>query len=373
VLVVCAAVLLALAGCSALGTSGPPAGETAAERFTALDSYSGTIEVSYRGEADARDRTVDITVRPGTAESRVEVRAPARAAGNVYVYNRTRMVRYNATEGTVTRIDLRGTNRTAQVRERLREFFDRVGDSGDGEGQVGVSPLPVVPEADPGSGAADAGRLVYRYAGTETVLGRRAHVVRVRSANATGSGVLNRTLWIDAEWFVTLRARTVRQVDDHRVTHTMRFTDIEFGVGVSGETFAFDPPAEATVTRTTRTRSQFDSRARLAAATDLSVPDPDTPEGFELERASHAVGPDRTEVGLYYRRGTERLFVQKATGDHEGLPDGERVSVGGRTGRYTEYGAGARVVWTCDGHRYAVYGSPGRGTLLDVARSVGCE
>jgi outer membrane lipoprotein-sorting protein len=373
VLTVLAVLVLLSAGCSALGTPEPPSGETAAERFTALDSYSGTIEVSYAGATTARNRTAEITVRPSTGESRIEVHEPARDAGNVYVYNRTRVIRYNATEGSVIRTELRGTNRTARVRERLRTFFDRVRGDDDGDDQVGVSPLPVVPGAEPSATAADAGRLVYRYAGTETVLGRQTHVVRVRSANATGSGVLNRTLWIDAEWFVTLRARTVRQVDDRRVTHTMRFTDIEFGVGVSEGTFTFDPPAEATVTRTARTRSQFDSRARLAAATDLSVPDPDIPEGFELERASHTVGPDRTELGLYYRRGTERLFVQKTTGDHEGLPDGERVSVGDRTGRYTEYGTGARVIWTCDGGRYAVYGSPGRGTLLDVARSVECE
>jgi outer membrane lipoprotein-sorting protein len=372
VLIVCTAALLALAGCSALGTPGPPTGETAAERFTALDSYSGTIEVAYRGETSARDRSAEITVRPGTGESRVEIHEPPRDAGNVYVYNRTRVVRYNATEGTVTRTALRGTNRTARVREHLRDVFDRVRGSGDGEGQVSVSPLPVVPGAAPHGAAADTGRLVYRYAGTETVLGRQAHVVRVHPANATGSGVRNRTVWIDAEWFVTLRARSVRQFDDRRVTYTMRFTDIEFGGGVPDGTFSFDPPSDASINRTSRTRSQFDSRSRLAAATDLSVPGPDVPERFDLARASHTVGPDRTAVGLHYRRGAEWLFVRTATGDHEGLPEGERVSVGGREGRYTEYGAGAQVTWTCDGRRYSVHGSPGRGTLLAVARSVEC-
>jgi outer membrane lipoprotein-sorting protein len=362
--------VFALAGCSALGDPGPPAGETAAERFTSLDGYSGTIEISYTGATTAENRTAHITVRPTTGESRIEVLEPAHRAGNVRVYNRTRVVTYNATEGSVTRTDLRGTNRTAVVHERLEQFFDRL--SGDGEGRVGISPLPVVPGADPGEAATNATRLEYRYAGTETVLGRQTHVVEMRAVDDTDRGVVNQTVWVDAEWFVTLRAHSIRQFDDRRVAYTMRFTDIDFTADVPEGTFTFDPPANVTES-TTRTRTTYDSQERLAAATDVAVPGPDVPAGFTLERTHLTVGTDRTQVDLFYRRGTTLLVVEKAVGNHTGLPDGERVAVGGRTGRYTEYGPGARVTWTCGEGRYAVQGGLGEASLVGVAETMVCE
>lgn len=374
------ALSLALAGCSVLGGSnGLPDGETAADRFTSLDGYSGTLEMNYRG-GEGENRTVALKLRPKTGESRVEVLEPAHRKGNVVVYNGTRIIQYNATRNEVRRISVSGVDRTARRGEHVRLIVERArSESESASGRVGVSPLPVVPGLDrtasPG-GADGAVQYEYEYLGTEEVLGRTAYVVRMTAVNGTGApSVRNQTLWLDSEWFVTLKGHAVVRFDDERISYRMRFREITFEPGLSNATFRFERPPDATVNESRSLESSvYDSRAALADAAGTSVPDPVVPDGFELETARVVAGEDVEQVLLNYEDDTSRLFVTKANStDADSQSAGEVVDVGTREGRYAEYGRSARVTWTCDGNRYSVGGEVSKETLLAVAESTVCD
>lgn len=362
------AALLLLSGCTVLGDTDLPDGETAVDRHTSLDGYAGTAEITYTGPTDAENRTLEIVARPSTGESRIETQNPRRLT----IRNRTQILQYNAPAGELTRITFEEVNRTRRNRDRIHRLVDR---ARDGEiGQVRVSPLPIVPAAG-SSGETNTTRAGYRYAGTETVLGRQAHVIRIQPVEGTSSRLVNRTVWLDAEWFVTLQVHSVQRVDGERVTRRFRFRNITFDPELSDETFSFDPPPGVTVNETTSlVRSTYDSRAALEAETDLSVPDPDLPRGLELEEAGLIVGEDRRIVVLSYGSSARGVFIQKADPDETAtLPDGEAVTVGNQTGRYVDAGTGASVVWTCDGELYAVGGPLERDRLVAVAESIVCE
>lgn len=365
------AALLVLSGCAALGDTGLPDGETAADRYISLDGYAGTAEVTYAGTTGAENQTVEIVARPATGESRIETQNPR----EVIIRNRTQILQYNAAEGELTRTtfeDAEDANRTQRERDRLRRLVDRA--RGGETGEVPGSPLPVVPAAGL-SGETNTTRAEYSYAGTETILGRQAHVIRIQPIEGTSSRLVNRTVWLDAEWFVTLQTRSVQRVDGERVTRRFRFTNVTFDPELSDDPFTFDPPPGATVDETTSLeRSTYDSRAALEAATDLSVPDPDLPKGVELEEAGLIAGEGERLVTMSYRRGTGGVFIQKSDSDETPtLPDGETVTVGNQTGRYVDAGTGASVIWTCDGVLYAVGGPLERDQLVAVAESMVCE
>lgn len=111
------------------------------------------------------------------------------------------------------------------------------------------------------------------YRGTETVAGRETHVIDVEAKNETvEKGVsaivgdteyvyaletsspkeeletVEQTLWIDAEYEYPLRSKVVFDVPDgERIVLTQRFESVAFNTGLEDETFAFEPPENATV------------------------------------------------------------------------------------------------------------------------------
>jgi hypothetical protein len=103
------------------------------------------------------------------------------------------------------------------------------------------------------------------------------------------------------------------------------------------------------------------------------VPDPTVPERFDVDRYDRVQGSDFTAVQLRYRTPGTFLFVTKTTEqDYTNLTEGERVSIGDRTGWYRASGARALVAWQCDGYVYTVTADVSKAELLGVARSVAC-
>ncbi|SDQ44391.1 LolA family protein [Natronobacterium texcoconense] len=113
------------------------------------------------------------------------------------------------------------------------------------------------------------------YEGTETVADRDAHVLAVEAKNETvteGLSVLvgdtefvyaletvdpgeelvvhEQRLWIDAEYEFPLKEQLVVEADEEneRYVMTERFENVTFNGDVDDETFAFEPPENATVT-----------------------------------------------------------------------------------------------------------------------------
>lgn len=111
------------------------------------------------------------------------------------------------------------------------------------------------------------------YEGTERVADRRAHVLEVEAKNETvESGIsaivgdtkfvyalntsnpkedleaVERRLWIDTEYNYPLKEKVVFEYPDgERIVMTEQFESIRFNTGLEDETFAFEPPENATV------------------------------------------------------------------------------------------------------------------------------
>jgi outer membrane lipoprotein-sorting protein len=111
------------------------------------------------------------------------------------------------------------------------------------------------------------------YQGTEQIAGRDAHVLDVEAKNETvENGIsaiigdtkyvyaletsdpkeelqaVEQTLWIDSEYDYPLKERVVfEEPNGERIVMTERFVSVAFNTGLEDETFAFEPPENATV------------------------------------------------------------------------------------------------------------------------------
>ncbi|SEQ46057.1 LolA family protein [Natrinema salaciae] len=111
------------------------------------------------------------------------------------------------------------------------------------------------------------------YRGTERVAGRETYVLDVEAKNETvEEGIsaivgdtkyvyaietssprreletVEQTLWIDTEYEYPLREKVVfEEPNGERIVLTERFESVSFNTGLEDETFAFEPPANATV------------------------------------------------------------------------------------------------------------------------------
>lgn len=368
-----------LAGCGLLfgddgSGTGLPDGEEAAEQYLSLDGYEATAHYEY---SDGTDRRARIQVDVGGHNSRVEWLAPPRVAGNVNVYNGSTLVRYNATTNEYARISTEDLDFFREGANRI----EGVVDNARAEGQTtvegppaGGAPLPEVPAGERSSGAGNEARFEVTYEGTETVAGREAHVISYEAVEDTSEGVIEQTVWLDTEHFITLKSRQVSRFDGNESTYTFRLSNVSFDPGLTDADFRFDPPPGATLNESeSYDLTSYDTRTQLVSASDISVPNPAIPERFELVRADHIDGSGFTAVQFQYRASGSVLFVTKTTErDYTDLSEGERVSVGSRSGRYRVSKQQALVTWRCGERVYVVAGDVGRSTLLDVARSVEC-
>lgn len=379
-LVVSLASVLVVSGCLAAGGPDPlPSGETAAERFASVDGYNATYHTSTDGLGNATNTTIRIATRPASGVSRIEILAPPSRAGNVVVNNGTTVWRYNASAERATRLSRPSINRTGSVGRTVERLVTRAKaeSAANASMSVGVSPLPVVPGTPtPVSAVVGASnRINTTYLGRDTVAGRSAYVVRTRPVDPANSTMLNRTVWLDAERFLTLKSHSVFRFDGDRIVFHQRVENLSIDPDIPDGTFEFTPPADATVEEAGSSfdTDQYGSVGELAAAVDMSVPRPEVPGEFELESARQSTYDDVRSVSLTYRADTQQLSVTKQNRTAgNGSADGEPVRIGDRRGTYSSFGATGTVRWTCGGHRYHVGGTVPKETLLRVAESVAC-
>jgi len=365
---------LALAGCSALsgGSSALPDPADAADSYRTLDGYSATVSIE-RSEED--DRRIQIWIDPDGGKTRSKVLAPPSEAGNLYVSTNSSVIRYNATTNEYVRISTSGTDRFERGAQRIRQAIADAraeGETTTNAPPVGGQPLPVVPEKD-GSTRENA-QFVVSYEGTESIAGRTAHVLNYTAAGDRSQGVLRQQIWLDTEYFVTLRATQVSRLDGNRSTYVFELSNVTFEPDFGTERFAFDPPAGATVNRSESFDvTSYDSRAALAAATTMSVPAPAVPDRYSLVTADRVDGVTFDAVQLRYRAGTSAIYVTKTTEQsYTSTTEGEPVRIGNRTGRYRSTGVQSLVAWECGDYVYTVVGDLQKATMTDIARSVAC-
>lgn len=369
------AAVVALTGCSLVfgHAGGLPSGDTAADSYLSLDGYSAVAHIERTGHPERRVR---IDVDPDGRNSRSKALAPPSDAGNVYVTNGSSLVRYNATRNEYVRISTTGNNPFELGSQRIARAVAAAHEEGTTTSApaIGGAPLPSVPEQRTDSDE-PARQFTVSYEGTRTYRGRQAYVITYEAAGERSGGLLNQTVLLDSEYFITLKATAFTRFEGNVTTYRFHLTNLTFDPGFEQGHFRFDPPADATQNESRSfDQTGYDSRADLQAAVDMRVPDPAVPDRFDLVRADHIVGGEFTAVQLRYRSSSSTLFVTKTTEDgYANLTSVETVSIGGRTGKYSASSTRALVAWQCGDTTYTVVGSLRKSVLVDIARSVGCQ
>jgi len=323
--------------------SDPPTDEELTDRFqervSGLDSISMTQEISYVIDGNETTTETRTWARLDTGETRTETLSSEATSGDVTIINESTMQRYDESEETVT-------------------VYDR---SGSDQSTVGTT----------FGGLANA---TLEYEATEQVDGERTYRVSITPANTVGTDV-NVTGWIDAETYFPVRYESIAQTGEYNVSTTVEYENVTLNPELPDSTFTFeDLPDDVTFeTYETPDTETYDSHEALSAASNISVPDPDVPEGYEFESGMTVTGNDE-HVTLTYTNGTDEFSVTKIDAAHGSTgSSGENVTVGDHQGTYDSAGNTAMVTWTCDGQTYSVYGPFDRDALVEIAESMGCH
>ena len=336
--------VVVLSGCSAaVGPLSENTEQTVAEqaeqRLTEIDGFSATRITTVTIDGETRTTKAEVWMRPSTNEMRSHVVSPEKQAGDVSVVGTDSTWYYDASENVVTKMDISTTRSN--------------------ETTIGTQLTELISERE----------LVYD--GQTTIDGRQTHKVRLKPEQDSeqGVGMANVTMWISEEkqFPVKIRYSTAGELN---MTVTIRYTDLTINPDIDDDRFTFEPPANATVKTPSMNVESFDSREALDAATNVSVPNPDLPEGFSFEQATKF----EDSFSVTYSNGSASMFVSYSNDSQMTHSDrGEQVSIGDHEGRLVESDALTLVQWTCDGARLTVAGDLPRESILETARSIQCS
>jgi len=376
-LLLSAVILVVLSGCAALDgqqTDLPAAGEVE-ETLTDLDAVNATVVSTLDGTRISTQQTV---FEVGTQRRRSTTQTGER--GSLVVANDSVTWRYDRTANTVRvthRIDGEQQSNTS-ISSSMGSIFGRVNTASDGtEREAALDPL-ILPAAGGGDPQPFAGQVEsfanasLNYHGTGTVAGREAYVVEaVPEADVNTANI---TLWIDQEWYYPLQWNSTIVVDEERRTVTTAYRNVTFNPAVSAGTFTFDPPANATIVERRVVSQTFETRAELVARSEITIPDPDVPESLTFDSARYFDDNGTVRTSLQYTNGSATLRVTKSEprGDSAALPGDDRVEINGHEAAIQSFDSGISLVWSCEGHRYTVFGDVSVETVRAVGESIDC-
>jgi outer membrane lipoprotein-sorting protein len=393
VLAVVAACLVTAGAFLAFGgdeqTAAPePVGQNASERYSSVDSVSANVTTVFRGPNETTRTEMVVKMRPGTGYFYQRV-IDHETLGTREIYaNGSVLSIYDPEENEVTRLNGYSEQTVSgNMSERLGKLFSEINEqrgASDGDGsEESVSPLPSLPADTTTSGPADNASAAnvaeydVTYLGTDTVDGRDAHVVRIDGEfRDRGPEVshLTQTLWIDTEWYVPLRNHQEWESNGETYELESTYSNVEFNAGLDDSTFEFERPEDATVIEQEVLETEYGSPDELRASAAMTLPTPDLPSDFSFQEASRTAGTVRT-LSMTYENDSARIIVSKQNSTEVRTRDyAERITVDGRTVRYTSVRAAHIASWDCGGDRYTVLGRGiSRSMLLDVVASVECE
>jgi outer membrane lipoprotein-sorting protein len=379
------AALVVTSGCAALSSLGSddpsPPDVDVAERYESLETVEATqvSSVEFDGETNETRTAVRIDLSSTPPRQFQRVLGPAERAGDVTVLNDSGLLRYDASNNSVSRIPRSSSTAALQDRSAfLASIVEAARDDEVAEPSDGVSPLPVVPSAGstPAIPADAVDGFEVEYLGTDTIAGRTAHGFELTPASEAALS-LNQTLWLDAEYYYPLKTHQVLDTDNRTFESERRLTNVTFNADLASDAFEFDVPEDATEESPDVSSESFDSVTDLRDATTLSVPSPAVPEGYEFERAQLFADND-TYVSLQYAADDgARLSVTKVDdvkNDSTVLESGENVTVAGNDGVFVTTGQTKLVTWACEETQFWITASNlDKDALLAVAESVACE
>lgn len=239
-----------------------------------------------------------------------------------------------------------------------------------------------------------------RYAGTDQVAGRTAHVLvftdpsdeeRTASLNLIVGNktyelaktnletplVLNEhRLWIDAEQSYPLKKQTTLTGDDgESVTYTFTSEQISFTSSTGADTFEFDPPEDTQMRSSpAKTSETFSSIDAAQAAVSYRVPDPTVPEEYDFRGVVVSRQDNTTNVVVQYISGTDKLGIlvwPQANKEFQGMD----VTIGEQEGTLTRERGKRYIWWQCANRTYAVYITGEEISVnkhITVAESINC-
>lgn len=304
------------------------------------------------------------------------------AGGMTVVMNESTMRYYEPSSNTLQYIDRPSANRSPINRtvETVSTIYDRLeDDDANGDGQIGISPAPTVPSTGTGSNAGQPSMLLpvgdnvtVSNAGTDTVDGRTARVVELESTDEK-SLIHNATYYIDTEWHLPLKSTVAIEVGNRTSVSTVTYTNVTINGAIDDGTFEFDAPPTATVVDGPNgSFQQFDDRGSLVEATDVAVPEPSVPTGYEFETADVTPTASGQSLTIVYAGTSDSITVTKQTGSEVNLTTGEPIDIAGEPARRVSIGSNEAIVWTCTDNSYSVVGAADGPSLADVATSIGC-
>lgn len=238
----------------------------------------------------------------------------------------------------------------------------------------GVPSLPRVPRGDgqagDGNGTATYGehRVRVSYNGTETVAGRETYRLEVDPVSPDAS-LKDQTVWLDVDRLYPLRHRVEFVAHGDRYEYLTTYRNVTFDPDLPEGLFELDrdrlpPDVEETWFRS------YDSRGAVAANVSMPVPDPELPDGWRFERATHRSDDPSLVTLAYQRRDDEpRIRVWIVSGSGSVASNGN-ATVGSHAAALSTGEGGARVTWRGDDYGYEVRGPVSTETLLRIAESV---
>ena len=206
-----------LAGCSFGQTehakSELPSNDRVRASVNAIDAVSGTINST--STAWTAPREYRATVDFSTSDTYVEPFVPWPAVDNIKVYvGQTPAFYVDENGDPITEWNV---SMIAHYRSSAPQVFQSLQKARMGERIDPGLPVPVVPEsaeAQPGP----------TYLGRDTVSGRDAYAVRI---NADRKGVVNRTVWYDAQWYVPVQWYTNTTASGMNATYQQSWHRLE--------------------------------------------------------------------------------------------------------------------------------------------------
>lgn len=378
--------LVAASGCSALGAAPSAAGdlpssEAAADRHASLDTISATVTVAQERNTASSTTVMRKRQRLDPWAYRVRVLSvnrspdatpPLVSEGGFVVVNESTFTYYDPASDRFTRASIRGSNDSGESPYPRLVGAARTGESVDRPTATpGVPPLPQVPvetDADGnGSAAYQEGTVTVVYTGTETVAGRETYRLEL-TPTAPNMSLRSETLWLDAEYLYPLKRHTEFVADGDRYEYTRTLRNVTFNPTLEPGVFRVDADEVPGGVRDVQL-SNYESAAAMDEAVELPVPDPEVPEGFELESATYR-SADPEIATLRYERpdagATIRVFV---SGTETEVTSGTELQVGPYEARRSRTNGTTTITWVADGHTYHVSGDVDADTLVAVARS----
>ncbi|WP_336358593.1 LolA family protein [Haloarcula sp. CGMCC 1.6347] len=341
------------------------------QRYQSIDGVNATQTTTITRNGTVASRTTyDAALRPGTQKKRLAVVNSTVERYDRRVSNGSMLWLYDQRRAKATRISLSRTD--SDQGERLQRLFANLNmetTTNTTTDSPSVEPLPVVPRGEQRP-TVSAGSMSVSYRGTESIDGRDAYVIHVAPKDDTAA--YEQTVWVDTEQFFPVRKRTAWTADGERTVVTTTHTNVTYDTGVSEDVFTPNFPDNTTVTvPETPERQTYESVGALEADTEIQVPEPDIPPGYELTYATQTRGRIHS-VGLRYMNRTSLITVGKYDRPANRDSASGAVTIDGQPAQVS-YGLTTSVSWSCERYRYTVRGEGvSADRLVTVGQSIGC-